>query len=184
MVTTYGENIRLKNGWNDWRGGYLDSNPESQAVTTADYPGHLDHQRDGFGSVWVIESATGKEFGEPVLTNDVFTLRSVGVGFLDTGRAGCNDNLYCSGLNLKRPGVTGQWRFQLSPDSSETVEIARRMVLHLQNARDDWKGGYLDTRGAATGMNFTGKVPLLLCVSTRDGWDGVDSPQTTEWWID
>ncbi len=184
MGTRYGDSVRLKNGWNDWRGGYLDANIHSQSVATANYNQHLDPQADGLGSVWVIESAAQKKVGEPVLTNDAIYLRSRGLGYLGTGDRGCNDNLHCSTLTLDRPATAGRWRFQLSPDPDEAVEIAPRMFLHLQNDRDGWTGGYLDTRGPAKGTNATGTVPLILSVSTRDGWHGVDSPQTTEWWID
>ncbi len=185
MNLIYGVDYRLKNGWNDWRGGYLDGRQDG-GVTTANYNQHINPQKDGLDSVWYFVSATGKARNGPVLANDIVYLQNRNGGYLDTRGRGCNDNLLCVSLSPKQdrePG-TGRWKIQLTQNDGENVEIQEQAGFHLLNGWNDWQGGHLDTRGYATGYNASGTVPLLLCVSTRDGWDGVDSPQTTMWWAE
>ncbi|MFI6726482.1 hypothetical protein NRF20_17945 [Streptomyces sp. R-74717] len=84
----YGDKIHLQNGYNGWKGGYLDTNGHSTdsggkyAVSTAESP----TRGEGTGT-WEILSLTGKAVGSPVISGDVIQLRNLyggDGGYLDT----------------------------------------------------------------------------------------------------
>ena len=188
MILRYGGDYRFKNGWDDWKGGYLDGNPENQTVYTGAYNQRNDYRVDGTSSMWRIlpwadseeqlKSVSQTKKNQPVLTNDVIYLKSAGIRYLDTAGRGCNDNLLCTSLSRNLPPNTGGWRIRIN-DSDEAVEIGDWVGLHLQCGRDDWSGGYLATRGYAQGKNWSGSVPLVLSVSTHERWDGGDDRSAT-----
>lgn len=177
--------VRLKNGWGDWKGGYLDCNPANHTVYTGNYNQYSDPEIEGTTSWWTILPAGElKGKGEPVLTNDVIYLGSI--GYLDTAGRGCNDNLLCVSLSgapggSGLPADTGRWRIRIN-DSDEAVEIGDGVGFHLQSCRDNWSGGYLATRGYAQGYNFAGNIPLLLAVSTQANWDDVNGDPLSGMW--
>jgi hypothetical protein len=104
---------------------------------------------------------------------------------LQTYGGGCNDNLMCVQITSELTAAPElRWKILIDEHSGDNVEIHERTPIHLLNGAKDWGGGYLDTRGYAQGVTFAGNVPLLLAVSTRGGWNGVDTPETTQWWAE
>ncbi|MFF3350934.1 hypothetical protein [Streptomyces sp. NPDC002779] len=84
----YGDRIHLQNGYNDWSGGYLDTNGRTPstgsvyAVSTADTP----TRGNGTGS-WEVLSAENKAAGTAVTSGDLITLRNcyhLELSYLDT----------------------------------------------------------------------------------------------------
>src|SRR5215212_9900640 len=67
-VLVYNGSYRLKNGYDRWRGGYLDPSTSGcdasmramgdslYVVSTANYSGSLDYKKEGLGSLWSIQS--------------------------------------------------------------------------------------------------------------------------------
>lgn len=194
----YAAGYRLKNGYRNWTGGYLDASTSGcdesmramgdnpYCVSTANYNQYLDHQKDGLGSVWIILSATGKPNGELVKSGDIIYLVNRHGGYLDTRGSGCQSNLLCVSVSREkdREEGTGRWKILLAKDGELGLEIPHQRGFHLLNGWNNWTGGYLDTRGTGKGTNFTGTVRNLLCVSTRAEWDGIDDPNTTAWWAE
>jgi hypothetical protein len=174
-VLLYGQICRIKNGYQDWKGGYLDSCGNAdcgdnlyEVSTSKSFD-----RAQGTGS-WKIVSATGKKDGEPVMANDLIHLQNQygEQGYLDTcGNASCGGNLYKVSVakTPTRAAGTGTWK--IMPEHAG--EVQEDEVVHLQNGYDNWNGGFLDTCGHADcGGN-------LYEVSTSGKWnrDGL----TTQW---
>ncbi len=162
----YGKRYRIQNGYGNWAGGYLDTRGAGcegnlYCVSTA-----TSFDRDSGSGTWIILSATGKTEGQPVLNNDqIYLVNQYGGkgGYLDTRGAGCEDNLYCvsTATSNNRDSGSGTWRIITDSAGGEVQEDES---VHLLNGYGDWKGGFLDTRGAGCEDN-------LYCVSTSVNWN-------------
>jgi hypothetical protein len=177
----YGEIYTIQNGWNNWRGGYLDvrgggCEGNALCVSTA-----RSDNRDGDSGAWMIVSAESKAIGTVVRPGDKVYLKNqyrygaddlppyaLFGGYLDTRGAGCEDNALCVSTSLQhnRDANSATW----------TVEGARYNVYLGQGLklRNNYvfqnTTTYLDTRGGGCDDN-------LLCVSAsfspnRDGGTG------------
>ena len=161
----YGSNYHIQNGFGEWTGGFLDTRGRGcednfLCVSTA-----AGFDRASGSGTWQLLSATGKETGATVMPNDlVYLLNQYGGngGFLDTRGRGCEDNLLCvsTAESSNRDGGSGTWRIFTDTDG----EVGENQTVHLLNGYDDFKGGFLDTRGRDCESN-------LLCVSTTCGWN-------------
>jgi hypothetical protein len=118
----YGDKIHLQNGYDDFKGGYLDTlNHHTSAglkhyVATADSP-----TRDTSGTgTWEVLSASGKAAGDPVVSGDLVRLRNLYAGdggYLDTANhastvqksAGGKYDVATAESNNRASG-SGQWR--------------------------------------------------------------------------
>lgn len=174
-VLRYGTIYRIKNGYQNWEGGYLDTCGHASCgnnlyeVSTS---GSFD--RDHGSGSWKIVSATGKANGEPVMALDLIHLQNQygDCGYLDTcGHADCGGNLYEVSVarTPNRDGGTGTWK--IIPEHGG--EVQEEDVVHLQNGYDNWNGGFLDTCGHADcGGNL-----YEVSTSARFNRDGL----TTQW---
>ncbi|WP_244190280.1 hypothetical protein [Streptomyces hygroscopicus] len=91
----YGDQIHLQNAYNNWAGGYLDTNGHSTdsgakyGVSTAESSA----RGEGTGT-WEILSATGKAAGTTVASGDLIYLRNLyggDGGYLDTNGHASSD---------------------------------------------------------------------------------------------
>lgn len=115
-ILAYGSTYALKNGYNSFTGGFLDTNGagcegNKLCVSTAS-----SRDRGNGTGTWKILSATGKTEGTQVLYGDtiyLFNLYNGDGGYLDTNGAGCEGNLYCvsTAASPDRANVgTGTWK--------------------------------------------------------------------------
>ncbi|GAA2514653.1 hypothetical protein [Pilimelia columellifera] len=154
----YGDQICLENGYNDFKGGFLDTNGHSTSgkysVTTATTA----TRGQGTGT-WQVESASGKATGTPVTSGDLVHLRNLysgDGGYLDTNGHADNDQKQTGGLydvntnasKTRAPG-TGSWRVfaQTSNPADRSIRIGDCVLLF--NAYDG-NGGFLETNGHAS----------------------------------
>ena len=188
----YGQKYQILSGYEGFSGGYLTASSGGcysnlramgdnlNCVSTMVYPEQWTSQKYGDGSLWKIISATGRTDGSPVMFNDIIYLRAgfppdqkrfgpdAGGGYLETRGYGCQDNLLCVSTG-PTPKREASWKILLTEPGGGGVqdegEVQRgSSEIHLQNGFDDWKGGYLDTRGEGCQGN-------KLCVSTRENWN-------------
>jgi hypothetical protein len=162
----YGDRIHLQNGYNNWQGGYLDTNGHASnsgakyEVSTTDTP----NRGTGTGT-WEILSASGKPAGTAVVTGDLIYLRNLyggDGGYLDTNNHATTDQKNAGGKydvstsqNRDRAEGTGRWRIfaQTSSPLDQSVRVGD--TVHLFNAYDD-NGGFLETNhnSAASGGKY------------------------------
>ena len=186
-TVNYGDVIHLQNGWNNYRGGYLDTRGYQKdyaktgnflCVSTA-----TKSNRDGGSGLWKVMSATGKANGSPVLVNDNVYLQNQwnrNGGYLDT--RGYQKDYAKTGNHLcvstakasNRADGSGTWKVISATGSRAGTPITNNSEIQLQNGWNKFQGGYLDTRGYQKDYAKTGN---LLCVSTatspkRDGKSG------------
>ncbi len=117
----YGKTYYVQNGYNNWSGGYLDTNSAGcegnlLCVSTASSP---DRAKVKTG-MWKMLSATGKQNGTSVLVNDDIYLQNLYPfrtdilgGYLDVNSAGCERNLLCvstAGTKERNTSRTSHWR--------------------------------------------------------------------------
>ncbi|MGI5372567.1 hypothetical protein ACQEVN_38600 [Streptomyces iakyrus] len=162
----YGDQIHLQNGFNNWAGGYLDTNGNSTdggakyEVSTADSP----TRGEGTGT-WQILSAAGKAVGANVVSGDLVYLRNLfggDGGYLDTnGHAADSQKDYGGKFNVltskdkdRAPG-TGRWRLFVPGSSPRDQHVRPGDVIHLWNTWGD-NGGFLETNepGTADGSKY------------------------------
>ncbi len=152
-VLKYGDKVHLQNGYDDWKGGYLDTNGHASCggnkyeVSTADSP-----TRGSGTGTWEILSATGKSAGAEVLSGDVIYLRNLygESTYLDTcGHASCGGNKYqvSTSPGKDRATGTGRWRVFAESSSPDDSKVRVGDLIHLLNGYNDWNGGFLDTCG-------------------------------------
>ncbi|WSQ12700.1 hypothetical protein OG604_35695 [Streptomyces sp. NBC_01231] len=156
----YGDKIHLQNGYDDFKGGYLDTiNNHASAglkyyVATADSPA-----RDTSGTgTWEVISASGKPAGDPVVSGDLVHLRN-----LYSGHGGYLDVANHATADQKKGGAkydvataeakdralgSGQWRIfaRTSTPGDQNVRVGD--VVHLWNTYDG-NGGFLETNQVA-----------------------------------
>ena len=175
----YGQTYYLQNGYNNYAGGFLDTDDigcqgDLLCVSTASTP-----IRDSGSGTWMILPVTpGRALGDKVQSGDavqlanVYGYTTVGAenagglvnfgGFLDTSGQGCQDNLLCvaTSSSSNRDSGSGTWRIELTAAAASvgsTVNSGDGFT--LKNGSANFNGGYLDTRGIGCQNN-------LLCVST------------------
>jgi len=171
-VLKYGDKVHLQNGYDSWKGGYLDTcghdtTGNKYGVSTADSP----TRAEGTGT-WEISSATGKAVGAEVLTGDVIYLRNLyggDGGYLDTcghatGEATGNKYEVSTSAGKDRAAGTGRWRVFAESSSPNDTKVREGDLVHILNGYKDWNGGFLDTCGHDTTGNKYG-------VSTSDYCD-------------
>ena len=183
----YGDIIHLQNGWNNNKGGYLDTRGYQKdfaktgnflCVSTA-----TESKRDGGSGSWKVMSATGKSEGSPVLVNDEIHLMNQwnrNGGYLDTrgyqrdfAKTG-NHLCVSTAKGANRDSGSGTWKIISATGSPAGTAVTNNSKIQLQNGWSRYQGGYLDTRGYQKDFAKTGN---LLCVSTatspnRDGESG------------
>ena len=171
----YGRLYHIQNGFNTWKGGYLDTRgggceDNALCVSTAASP---DRQPGALTGKWKIVSAaaTPKADGQPVLSGDLIHLQNQydhngQKTWLDTRGRGCQDNFLCvsTATSKDRDQGSGTWRIILDSGGGEVPEGEGHV--HLQNIYKGSPalGGFLDTRGSGCAEN-------LLCVSTSSTWE-------------
>ncbi|MEA5532391.1 hypothetical protein [Crocosphaera sp. XPORK-15E] len=107
----YNEKVYLQNGFN---GSYLDTNSrgcEGNDLCVSTSRGA--NERGYNTSTWTILSASGKQSGTPVLSNDEIYLQNVyDNSYLDTRGAGCENNYLCvsTSSTKERDPKTTHWR--------------------------------------------------------------------------
>ncbi|MFD9122335.1 hypothetical protein ACFU6M_13600 [Streptomyces bottropensis] len=156
----YGDRIHLQNGYNNWQGGYLDTNGHASnsgakyEVSTTDTP----NRGTGTGT-WEVLSASGKPAGTAVVTGDLIYLRNLyggDGGYLDTNNHATTDQKNAGGKydvstsqNRDRAEGTGRWRIfaQTSSPLDQSVRVGD--TVHLFNTYDD-NGGFLETNHNST----------------------------------
>lgn len=171
----YGRTYRLQNGYNNWKGGYLDTrgagcDSNVYCVSTAST-----FDRDSGSGTWLILSGNGKANGQAVLPgDDVYLVNQYGSkAYLDTRNSGCNDNALCVSVasSSNRDNGSGTWK--LLPNTGTSTAITEGQSIHLLNGYQHFGGGFLDTRGAGCQSN-------LYCVSTSNMWNR-DLEGTNDW---
>ena len=172
----YGDVIHLQNGWNNYQGGYLDTRGFQKdfektgnhlCTSTA-----LSPKREDRSGTWQIMSATGKKSGSAVLVGDQVFLQNMWKGqggFLDT-RGYQKDyektgNHLCvsTALTSNRSPGSGTWKISSATNSPAGTPVTEYSEIHLQNAWNNFTGGYLDTKGYQKDFEKTGNH---LCTST------------------
>lgn len=138
----YGDNYYIKN--HHHQGSYLDAcglascgNGTKYAVIT-----HTLRNRDGYKTgTWIIQSATGKSLGTPVLIGDVVYLKNVHNGgtYLDTcGPGGSCDkgtkynvttNTSANRVNHK----TSHWQIVATTGESNGSQVNTNQAIHFKN---------------------------------------------------
>ncbi len=171
----YGDVIHLQNGWNNHQGGYLDTRGyQKDYAKTGNYlcvSTATEDNRDSGSGGWKIISASNKPEGSPVLAGDEVRLQNMwnnNGGYLDT--RGYQKDYAKTGNHLcvstasepNRDSNSGTWKV-LSTDGSSGDPVQEGTDIHLQNAWNNYQGGYLDTRGYQKDYAKTGNH---LCVST------------------
>jgi hypothetical protein len=148
-ILKYGDKVHLQNGYNNWQGGYLDTNghaqPNKYGVSTADSP----TRATGTGT-WEITSATGKAAGAEVVSGDAVYLRNLyggDGGYLDTNGHAPAPNKYevSTSPGKDRAAGTGRWRVCAETSSPADSKVREGDLVHLLNGYNDWNGGFLDT---------------------------------------
>ncbi|AOP47995.1 hypothetical protein ACH4Q6_35525 [Streptomyces lydicus] len=155
----YGDKLALQNGYNNWAGGYLDTNSTSSAagalykVSTAPTP----TRGPGTGT-WQILSTAGKATGQLVQSGDVVYLRNLyGNGsYLDTNGGAATAQQAAGGLyavttspNQDRAPGTGRWQIFAQTSTPTDKNVRAGDVLLLWNLYSA-NGGFLETNGLGT----------------------------------
>ncbi|AVR98160.1 hypothetical protein C9I28_22850 [Pseudoduganella armeniaca] len=160
----YGHAYHLKNGFDHWSGGYLDTrNPGCERNALCVSTANTDERDQGSGS-WLLKSAQGKADGTPVMPGDKIFLKNLYPwgddpsggkfgGYLDTRQPGCEGNKLCVSTSMKANSNTNTSVWTVETDRFNTY-IGQALRL-----RNGWDGSYLDTRNPGCEGN-------LLCVST------------------
>ncbi|APR87531.1 hypothetical protein A7982_12880 [Minicystis rosea] len=164
----YGHTYGLRNGYDDFSGGYLDTKgtgceDNKLCVSTATTPSRA----AGSGS-WMLLSASGKPAGAPVEAGDLVYFKSLSDGdggYLDTRKSACEDNRLCvsTATTSNRDQGSGTWKV-LRIDGTNSGPIREYEDVRLQNGWKSFIGGYLDTKRSGCEGN-------LLCVSTSQAAD-------------
>jgi hypothetical protein len=164
-ILKYGDKIHLLNGYNNWKGGYLDTNGHvagnKYGVSTASTP-----TRAAGTGTWEIISVAGKPVGAEVVSGDTVYLRNLyggDGGYLDTyGHSAAPNKYEVTTSPMKdRDAGTGRWRVFAEGSTPTDSKVREGDVLHFLNGYDDWNGGFLDTMGH-------GPAAALYEVSTSD----------------
>jgi hypothetical protein len=154
----YGNEYFFKNGYNDWAGGYLDTNGHAAPgglynVSTAPTP----TRGPGTGT-WEILSASGKAIGQPVQSGDQIYLRNLYAAgsYLDTNGWAAADQQTAGALyalttsaGIDRAPGTGRWRIIAQSSNPTDKNVRADDVLLLENLYQD-NGGFLETNGVGT----------------------------------
>ncbi len=175
----YGDAIHLQNAWGDYTGGFLDTRGYDKeyektgnhlCVSTA-----ISNKRALGTGTWKVLSATGKAIGTPVLLGDEIHLQNAWEnytgGFLDTRGTPAEfeknnlGNLRCvsTAIDKKRDGGSGTWKVTSAKGMTNGKPVTLNSDVHLQNAFENYTGGFLDIRGTQAAFKTTGN---LNCVST------------------
>jgi hypothetical protein len=159
----YGDQVHLQNGYNDWKGGYLDTNGGSSAGGAKYGVSTADSATRGTGTgTWEILSATGKAAGTTVVSGDLIQLRNLyggDGGYLDTNghattdqqSAGAKYDVLTSKDKDRAPGSgTGRWRVFAQASTPADQNIRPGDVIRLWNTYAD-NGGFLETNSGGPG---------------------------------
>ncbi|KAA2262170.1 hypothetical protein F0L68_12780 [Solihabitans fulvus] len=153
-VLKYGDKVHLQNGWDNWNGGFLDTNSGDPNAGGSKYgvsTAPTSARATGTGT-WEITSASGKAIGAEVITGDVVYLRNLyggDGGYLDTnssGNPGSKFGVSTSPGKDRAPG-SGRWRVFAETSSPIDSKVREADRVHLLNGWDNWSGGFLDTNG-------------------------------------
>jgi len=162
FLLIYGGTYFVQNGYNNWEGGYLDTQGvgcegKLPCISTANRSGRVNLQT----RMWKIVSATGKQNGTAVLVNDEIYLQNLG-GYLDTKGVGCEGNLVCvstasspNGANLQ----TRTWKIVSATGKQNGTAVLVNDEIYLQNLypyRTGMLGGYLDIKGVGSSVSTAG----------------------------
>ncbi|MEV0604265.1 hypothetical protein AB0I82_33900 [Streptomyces sp. NPDC050315] len=172
-VLKYGDRVHIQNGYNGWKGGYLDTNGSSSAgagamygVCTADSP-----TRDKGTGTWELLSAAGKKAGDPVRSGDVIHLRNLynDGGYLDTNGGAASGQTAAAQYDVstnkekdRADSGTASWRIfaQTSAPADGAVRVNDVVILWNLYAST---GSFLETNGGNPSPN-QGKYDV--CTST------------------
>jgi hypothetical protein len=154
-VLKYGDKVHLQNGWDNWNGGYLDTNSGDPNAAGSKYgvsTAPTATRAPGTGT-WEITSASGKPIGAEVISGDAVYLKNGwdnwNGGYLDTNSgdpnaAGSKYGVSTSPGKDRAPG-SGRWRVFAETSSPVDSKVRQGDRVHLLNGWDDWNGGFLDT---------------------------------------
>ncbi|MFF1714036.1 hypothetical protein [Streptomyces sp. NPDC058268] len=159
-VLKYGDKVHIQNGYDGWKGGYLDTNGGSSqsgslyGVSTTDTP----TRGKGTGT-WEIISATGKNTGEQVLSGDVIHLRNLYAndgGYLDTNGGASPDQTAAAKYDVTthkdkdRASVgTASWRIFAQTSAPADQFVRTNDIVILWNLYSP-TGSFLETNGGTT----------------------------------
>ncbi|WP_326658646.1 hypothetical protein [Streptomyces canus] len=166
----YGDQIHLQNGYDDFKGGYLDTLNNHTTAGLKHYVATADSTtRDKGTGTWEIVSASGKAAGQPVLSGDLVHLRNLYAGdggYLDavnhatTAQKGGGGKYGVATAQSKdRTPGSGRWRIFAQTSTSFDQSVRAGDVVHLWNTYDD-NGGFLETNQNAAGDTKGGKLDV------------------------
>jgi hypothetical protein len=170
----YGDKIHLQNGYDDFKGGYLDTlNHHTSAglkhhVATADSPTRATGTGAGTGT-WEVLSASGKAAGNPVVSGDLVHLRNLysgDGGYLDVANHASTDQKNGGGKydvataeSSDRASGSGKWRIFAPTSAPGDQNVRAGDIVHLWNTYDG-NGGFLETNQHAGGDTQGGKLDV------------------------
>ncbi|MGB8938805.1 MAG: hypothetical protein WCD21_00975 [Streptomyces sp.] len=159
-VLKCGDKVHIQNGYDGWKGGYLDTNGGSSqsgslyGVSTADTP----TRGKGTGT-WEIISATGKNTGEQVLSGDVIHLRNLYAndgGYLDTNGGAGPDQTAAAKYDVtthkdkdRASAGTASWRIFAQTSAPADQFVRTNDIVILWNLYSP-TGSFLETNGGTT----------------------------------
>jgi len=155
-VLKYGDKIFLQNAWDNWNGGFLDTNniDRTAAGSKLDVSTAASSGRDRNSGHWIITSVDGKAPGVEVVAGDAVYLQNMyggDGGYLDTNGGGsAPQSKYgvSTSITKDRGAGTGRWRVFAETSSPVDSKVRVGDRVHLLNGWDNWNGGFLDTNGS------------------------------------
>ncbi|MEU6113504.1 hypothetical protein ABZ840_02875 [Streptomyces sp. NPDC047117] len=151
-VLKYGDHVHLQNGYNSWKGGYLDTNGHADGSSGGKYGvSTAESASRGKGTgTWEVLSAEGKANGTEVTSGDIIYLRNLyggDGGYLDTNGHAPAPNEYevLTSPGRDRAAGTGRWRVFADSSTTDDNKVRHGDVVRLLNGYNDWRGGFLDT---------------------------------------
>jgi hypothetical protein len=179
--------FHILNGYNSWKGGYLDSNGSSTDGDTYNVSTNASKARDLSGTgTWILVCET-KRPGADVVSGDVVHLKNMyGAGGDGSGPGSYLDtiNHFINGkykvetsVSPKRDGGSGSWQLQAQASSPPDGKVRYGDVVQLIN-QCGANGGFLDTYGSSNAG--TG---ALYAVTTAYYSDRVPGQLTASWKI-
>ncbi len=193
----YGDRYYIKNSYGN--GSYLETCGHATCVNGTKYNvvTHTEPNRGGHNTgTWIIQSASGKRTGAPVLVGDIIYLKNVygGGTYLETcGFGSCtNGTTYnvVTHTEANRGGQnTGKWKIVTATASAIGSQVTTNTPVYLKNMHST--GSYLDTCGhgsctsgtkynvttnkqANRGGHNTGKWSFLQTTATTSGGGSIN----------
>ena len=154
----YGDKVHIRNGYNNWRGGYLDS--YDAHYTNGKYYVYTSKIDDRIGQhtgTWMIESLTGKAIGSNVISSDIISLKNMyknDGGYLSVMQPDPGPEWFGVATIDKGPVKlpnTARWHiFAEHPDLSvDTGSVHYGDVIRILSGYNDSTAGFLDVCGLA-----------------------------------